>query len=68
MTESIIKCPQCETTWTLQGTPTGYTRDSLLAMAPSAAAHARDAHGNEAAALRFERWAVTPPPYRRPSE
>lgn len=65
MTQSTIKCPYCTTTWDVQSVVAGITRDSLVNMAPAAAAHMRDVHGDEASALRFERWAVTPPPYRR---
>ena len=70
LTEHTIHCPYCTHTWKLESIASAYMRDSLLAMAPAAAAHMRDVHADEEAAIRFERWAVTPTPYRRvsPSE
>lgn len=60
-----IECPRCETTWSMDAAPDGkgYKREALLIVAPVIAAHMRDKHKDEAAAIRFEKWAVTSPPW-----
>lgn len=66
MTEiKTIKCHLCDTTWEAAAGPggRGYMRADLVERGPEVAAHMRDVHGDEDAALRMERWVVTPPPW-----
>lgn len=60
-----IQCNQCDAHWAVTATfdGKGYDRDSLVEIAPRVAAHMRDAHQDEDAAIRFEKWAVTTPPW-----
>lgn len=64
MTTMMLSCKSCYETWGVESAPDGrgYLRSELLRVVPSMAAHLRDVHQDEEAALAMERWAVTPPP------
>lgn len=71
MTTQTIHCPHCPATFEIELGPEGkgLLRRDLVRQAPEMAAHARS-HGDETAAIRMERYAVTPAPEfgeRRPT-
>lgn len=66
MTTRTIRCkyqPTCTQAWTVDGDENTYGRESLVEVMPEVARHLRDVHGDEQAAIRCERWAITPPPW-----
>lgn len=66
MEDKMIPCGKCSENWTVRVGPEGrgYLRADLIELAPVIAAHMRDEHDDEDSALRFEKWAVTPAPWR----
>lgn len=60
-----FNCPHCTAAWELPRSPFGgYEREPLQMLATEIAYHLRSEHGDETAALKLERWAISPTPGR----